>query len=477
MKRHRIQPITVKRRNAEIDREIVTLAWPAILEMVLHMFVWIVDTAMVGRLGAGALSAVGLGGSVYWTAVWVFAAVGVGATAMVARATGAQDREGASFAGGQGLLLGFGMGVLLAAGTFIVAPWIYRLAGFEREVTAAGIDYIRIVGIGALLFLPLQVGSGILRGSGDTRTPFYITLVTNSINAVGDYALIFGEFGFPALGVKGAAIATLAAHVAGGFLTLWALFRGNRNPLALFYRNGTPLLRPKDIMRVDVPTMRTLLALSGPAGAEEALMNGSRMVTSFMIASLGTVAFAANQVTVAAESLSFMPGYGFAVASGILVGQNLGAGRYDRAMQVGYRSMRYSAMVMGSVGLAFLLIPDLITRAFTNDLRVVRIAAVCLRIAALEQVAIGVTDVLCGSLRGAGDTRTALKITATGTWLVRMPLIAVAIYLVKLTLPAVWGITCLDWAVRAVLALNHFRAGRWRGVKIRPDKREVYESP
>ncbi|NPV81058.1 MAG: hypothetical protein HPY52_12435 [Firmicutes bacterium] len=108
--------IARKKRNARIDREIVTLAWPAILEMVLNMFIWIVDTAMVGHLGAGALSAVGLGGSVYWTSVWVFSAVSVGTTAMVARSIGAQDRAGASFAGGQGLLLGFGLGVFLAAG-------------------------------------------------------------------------------------------------------------------------------------------------------------------------------------------------------------------------------------------------------------------------------------------------------------------------------------------------------------------------
>lgn len=519
--------------DSSIDREILTLAWPAILEMVLHMFVWIVDTAMVGRLGAGALSAVGLGGSVYWTAVWVFGAVSVGVTAMVARATGSRDNASASFAGGQGLLLGFGLGALLALGMFVLAPWIYKLARFERGVAAAGIDYVRIVGAGALLFIPLQVGSGILRGSGNTRTPFYITLVANSMNAIGDYGLVFGKFGLPELGVRGAAIATLAAHISGGILILAVLFCSRRRPASFAYEpfsrksckgsrdsyvNSCPdsyedlscessygssyqgpyensyqsshrgsyenphgdreppawtpapasgeLVRFKDIARVHVPTMKALFALSVPAGAEEALMNGSRMVSSFMIAALGTDAFAANQVTVAAESLSFMPGYGFAVAAGILVGQNLGARKPDNAMLVGRRSLRYSVAVMGGVGLIFLLVPHLIVRIFTNDVQVVRIASTCLRIAALEQVAIGTTDVLCGSLRGAGDTRTALRITATGTWAVRIPLIAISIYLLKLTLPAVWVITCLDWSVRAVLAMRYFRTGRWQRIRI-----------
>ncbi|MDI7247892.1 MAG: MATE family efflux transporter [Bacillota bacterium] len=442
--------------RAELDREIRRLAWPAIAEMVLHMFVWIVDTAMVGRLGAQALSAVGLGGSVYWTCTWIFAAVGIGTQAMVAHAVGARDARKAAVSAGQGLLAGFALGAALAGGAIVAAPWVYRLAGFAQDVSLPGVEYMRIVGSGALLFIPLQVGSAILRGSGDTRTPMYITIVTNSINLVGDYVLIFGVLGFPVLGVRGAAIATLVAHVAGGLLMLGAVFR----------RNGAVHIRAGDVVRLDVPILRSLVRLGVPAGAEEALMNGSRLVSSFIIAALGTTAFAANQVTVAAESLSFMPGYGFAVAAGILVGQSLGARRADRAVQVGYRSLRYSVAVMGSVGLAFLLVPHLIIRVFTNDAEVVRIASVCLRIAAFEQVFIGITDTLCGSLRGAGDTRTALRITATGTWLVRMPLVVLAIYVFHLGLPAVWVITCLDWAVRSALAARHFRAGRWQEVRV-----------
>lgn len=439
-----------------IDREIRRLAWPAIAEMLLHTFVWVVDTAMVGHLGARALSAVGLGGNVYWTSVWVFSAIAVGTSAMVARAVGAGDPRRAEFVAGQGLLAGFALGVLLAGATFLAAPWVYRLAGFKQDVSATGVEYMRIVGAGALLFLPAQVGSGILHGSGDTRTPLYITVVTNSINAVGDYVLIFGILGFPELGTRGAAIATLVAHVVGGTLILGVLFR----------RNGRISVAVKDLFRIEVPTMRTLLELSGPAGLEEALINGSRTISSFMIAALGTAAFAANQVTVAAESLSFMPGYGFAMASGILVGQNLGAKRSDRATKVGYRSLRYAVIVMGSVAAAFFLAPGIIVRMFTNDAEVIRVASVCLRIAAFEQVAIGITDTLCGSLRGAGDTRTALRITAVGSWLVRMPLVVLAIYLLKLSLSAVWVITCLDWGVRAVLAARHFRAGRWQKVRF-----------
>ncbi len=442
--------------NAEIDREIRRLAWPAIAEMLLHMFVWIVDTAMVGRLGARALSAVGLGASVYWTSVWIFSALAIGTSVMVARAVGANDARRAAFVAGQGLLVGAALGALVAIGAFAAAPSVYRLARFRPEVSVLGIQYMRIVSVGALPFLLTQVGSGILRGSGDTRTPLHITMVANVINAVGDYVLIFGALGFPKLGTEGAAIATFAAHAVAGILMMAALFRkGNRVRLHVSH-----------LLRVETPVVRVLLKLSVPAAVEEASINGSRTISSFMIATLGTVAFAANQVTVAAESLSFMPGYGFAVVSGILVGQSLGAGRPDRAVRVGRRSMWHAATVMGSVAAVFLLLPQVIVRAFTNDVEVVRIASTCLRIAAFEQVSIGVTDTLCGSLRGAGDTRTALRITAAGTWLVRMPLVVLAIYVLRLSLAAVWVITCLDWATRAALAARHFRAGKWREVTL-----------
>ncbi|MCR4402571.1 MAG: MATE family efflux transporter [Firmicutes bacterium] len=451
-----IESLDLAAQKRGIDREIRRLAWPAISEMILHMFVWIVDTAMVGRLGAQALSAVGLGGNVYWTCTWICGAIGIGVQAMVARAVGAGDTRRAAFSAGQGLLAGFGLGAVLAGGAMGAAPWVYRLAGFAQDVSVPGIEYMRIVGAGALLFIPLQVGAAILRGSGDTRTPLYVTLVTNSANLVGDYVLIFGVFGLPKLGVRGAALATLIAHVIGGLLTLGAVFR----------RNGRVRLRARDVLRVDACTLRTLVRLSVPAGVEEALMNGSRLLSSFIIATLGTAAFAANQVTVAAEALSFMPGYGFAMAAGILVGQSLGARRPDLAMQVGYRSLRHSVAVMGSVAVAFLAAPRFIIGVFTDDPEVIYTASVCLRIAAFEQIFIGITDTLCGSLRGAGDTRTALRITAAGTWLVRVPLVVVAVYLLHLGLPAVWAITCLDWAVRAVLAARHFRAGRWQEARV-----------
>lgn len=448
--------LTKQPANAELDREILKLAWPAIAEMMLHTFIWVVDTAMVGRLGAEALSAVGLSGSVYWNVLWIFSSVSIGAMAVVARAVGGNDMSKATHAAGQALLISIVLGILFTIGTYFSAPLIFRLGGFEKDVGVLGIEYFRIVGAGSVLLVLTSVGGGILRGAGDTRTPMFVAAVGNTINAVGDYVLIFGVLGFPRLGVKGAAIATLVANIAGGILTLVALFR----------KKSKLPLNMQDLKRVDMPTIKTLVNLSVPAAMEEALMSTARILSSFMIASLGTVAFAAHQVTIAAESLSFMPGSGFATASGVLVGQNLGAGETHSARRVTYRSIRFAVIVMGGLAVVFFTVPQVIVRFFTDDVQVMTLASTCLRIAGLEQVFIGIGDTFRGSMRGAGDTVSALKITTIGTWLVRVPVLAFIIYFLRFPLPAVWIGICIEWVIRAALGARYFARGNWERIKL-----------
>lgn len=451
-----IAAFTKRKSDPGLDREILKLAWPAITEMVLHTFIWVVDTAMVGRLGAEALSAVGLSGSVYWNAVWVFSAVSIGAMAIVARFIGAEDVRGAAHSAGQALIISIMLGVAFTVGTHFSAPLIFRIGGFEKNVTIMGIDYLRIVGAGSVLLVLTKVGTGILRGAGDTRTPMFIAICGNTINALGDYVLIFGLMGFPRLGVKGAAIATLVANVIAGILTIIALFsKKSKLPISV-----------RDLLRIDIPVMKTLANLSAPSAMEEVLMSTARILSSFMVTSLGTVAFAAHQVTMAAESLSFMPGSGIATAAGVLVGQNLGAKEPSRARAVVYRSIRYAVIVMGGCALIFFAIPKIVVSFFTGDPEVMLLASTCLQIAGLEQIFIGVADTFRGSLRGAGDTRSALRITAVGAWLIRLPVVAVIIYVFHLPLPAVWLGICLEWVVRAWLGSRYFACDNWEHIKV-----------
>jgi putative MATE family efflux protein len=443
------------RSSSERRNQVLTLAVPAMGEMVLHMFIWIVDTAMVGRLGAAALSAVGLGGHVYFTLSFVFGAVGVGVTALVSRCKGTGDLAAAARIARQGLLVAMGLGLVLGGIVFAAAPTLFRdLARLGPETTRLGVEYLRILCMGAPLLLAGFAANAAVRATGNTRVPLLAAIVGNVVNGVGDYLLIFGVLGFPRLGVEGAAIAAVLGQAAGSIVSLSYLF-SSRSGLA-----GSGGWAP------DPAVLGRLARLSVPAAGEALFLDGGRIVVQFAVASLGTVAFAAHQVTVAAESLSFMPGHGFAIAAAVLAGQGLGAGRPDDVRGWTAEAARLAGMVMGGMGLVFLAAAPLILRAFTPDPVVVALGAVCLRIAAPGQLAIAYAETHSGALRGAGDTRAVMAVTAAGIWALRVPLSYAAVFLFGLDLRAIWVIMVVEWAIRAALIRTVFRRGRWATIKL-----------
>ncbi|MDH7577082.1 MAG: MATE family efflux transporter [Bacillota bacterium] len=439
-----------------IRRKIFALAWPAVLEMMLYMLLDIVDVAFVGRLGPHALAAVGLGAQIYFSALFVFSALGAGATALVARALGAADQKRASRVAGQALFLALLTGTGFGLVTFFFAHDIIALFHFELQVRQLAATYLRIAGTPALFALLLFVGNGIFRGAGITKIPLLVAGLTNVIHIAVDYVLIFGKFGFPALGVRGAALATAFAQTVGCILILYLLASG-LTPL----RVGFP-----EFIRFDRVLAWKICNLSVPAGFEEALLSFGRITGSLMLAGLGTLSFAAHQVALTAESLSYMPGYGFAVAATTLVGQNLGAQKYFQAHCHAREAAKIALIVMGGISLTFLLFPEYVIRVFARDPAVVALGSLCLRIAAFEQPTIALEMVLAGALRGAGDTRTPMLISVLSTWLFRLPLFYLSIYVFSFGLPAIWLITVFDWLLRAFLIAAQFRRGRWQQIRL-----------
>lgn len=433
--------------------QVLTLAWPAIIEMSLHMLVWVVDTAIVGRLGPEALGAVGLGAQVYFSSFFALGAVGIGATAVVARYTGAGRDQEAGRVAAQVLVIAVALGALLTVLGITLAGTLYQVTGLGEPTASLGQAYVRTVALGAPFVLLNLAVNGVLRGRGDTRTPLYISAAANVTNGVLDYLLVFGVGSLPALGVVGAAVASVLAQVLGGTLALVAFFRSR---LALRGRWFLPDLR--QIIR--------LARLSVPAALEIVLMDGARSLSMLFIATRGTVALAAGQVAVAAESLSFMPGYGFAIASSILVAQNLGAGSVEKAERAAGLSLRWALLIMGGMGLVFLFFPGTFVHLFVNDASVVTLGGRLLQVSGVAQPFIAATEVLTGSLRGAGDTRAAMWITALGAWGIRIPLTVIFIFVLKLPLVAVWWAITVEWAVRTLVVYVYFRRGRWHRAEV-----------
>lgn len=427
------------------------LAWPSILENILITAIWTVDTAMVGRIGAEALSSVGLGGQFVFTAVWVLGALGIGASSMVARYIGAGDREHADRVAAQAVLLAVIAGLMGTAIGWPLAPRFLSWVTRDAVVHAQGMTYFRTLIVTLPLMICISVGNASLRGAGNTRVPLLVSAVANGSNIILDYVLIFGAWGAPRLGVYGAALASAIAQGL-GFVTLMVILFSGRVEIDLTWVR---------LARWRSSIVKQILRLSLPAALEEGQSNLARMLFVIIISSLGTAAYAANTVAVSIESLSFMPGWGFAVASSALVGQALGAGERDEALATGWEALRLALPVMSLVGVIFALFPGSIVRIFTNDPAVTPLAMACIRVAALEQPAIALEMVLAGSLRGAGDTRTPLGVSLIGNWLIRLPLAWIVVRHLGGGIAAVWLVTAVDWSVRGGLLVWRYAKGKW----------------
>lgn len=444
------------KKSKSLTAQIMVLAGPAILEMLMHTLVWTADTAMVGRLTAADIAAVNLGAHMMFTTAMIFGALGIGATAMVARHIGAGEEKEASKLASQAVSIGILLSIVVGSIGMVSSNWIFRSLVKDPEVVAIGSMYLRIVLIGVFFLIPQMIGNAIIRGSGNTFVPFLSAVFANVFNIMADYVLIFGKFGFPELGSQGAAIATGTAQILGAMVTFYFLFS----------HKGKIKLRLREMHLFELEKLKKLIKLSVPAGMEVFMNEGSRLLSSFWIAQLGTVAYAAHSLSVAAESVSFMPGYGFAVAAATMVGQQMGAGNLDMALKSTRRSILLAAILMGSIGTMFFVFPFQIMRLFSNQIDTVELASECLRIGAFEQIPIAIAMVTSGALKGAGDTKGPFCVSLITNLGVRLPLIFLAVFVFDLPVTYVWWISVTQYVLEAFLMTIRYQKGKWKTIKL-----------
>ncbi|MEG6586564.1 MATE family efflux transporter [Dendrosporobacter sp. 1207_IL3150] len=429
--------------------QIISLAWPVVLEMVWIMVVNILLTAMVGSFGAVALASVGLSGLVQFSTAMIFAAAGTGSSALISREWGAKNNHEVRVIAGQALQIGGILGILLSAVGFYIAPAFFVFTGAEQNIAELAGQLLRINFLSTPLFMIFAIGNAVLRGIGQTRTAFYISSFANTVVLIVSYILIFGLLS-PALGAYGAAWGTCLGQAIGGIIVLVVL---------KFHKSICLDWTEIFIFRADV--IKRILAISIPAALEQVSLQGGRIVFTLLLASVGSVQFAAHQIAMQVESISFMPGFGFSVAAMTLVGQYLGKGMTHRAVQYVWLTCKMAFGGMAVMGLVFFIFAEELTSLFINDPEVVFWGAICVKIAALEQITIAITYVFGGALRGAGDTKWPFYITTIGVWVVRMPLIYLFINVWHYDITAAWFITAGDFLVRSIILWWRFATSRW----------------
>jgi MATE family multidrug resistance protein len=443
------------RTDPSLARRVLALAWPAVIEQTLAMMISLVDFYIVGHLGAAALDGVGLGGQILNLTVAFLSAVGVGATALVARHIGAQEPEDATRTARQSIVLAVLIGLLMALiGSILTRP-IIALFGGEPEVVEQGTRYLGTIAPSFLFVSVLLIGNAVLRGAGDTRTPMLIMLIVNVINISVAWSLTQGVAGLPRLGVVGSGLGAASAQTAGGLIVLTLLVRG-RAGIQLGLR------RP----RWDPVRIGRILNIGLPAGAEQILLQFALTSLTVVIARFGTEAYAAHQVTWRIAQLSFLPGWGFAVAASTLVGQELGARQPQRASESGYVAFRAALMVMTVMAAIIFLFESALIRMFIDDPLVMAQGIPILRIAALIQPAMAASFVFSGALRGAGDTRVTLAITIFSVWVLRVIITYLLSQAFGLALLGAWIAIAVDFSFRGLMFWRRFHSGKWQSIRV-----------
>lgn len=452
-----------------LDRSIPTwklvlmLAWPSIIEQLLHTAVNYVDTAMVGSIGTYATAAIGVCQSTIFLLMGVMNATGLGFSVMVARKIGEGNYDEARTILRQSMLAVVVVGLSLTLLVeLILAPNLPRWMGAEPDVLPHAITYFRVIGANYLLNTGMIMATNMLRCMGDTKTPLKFNILTNLINVVGNFLLIYptrqltlGSLTFTmpgaGLGVAGAAGATALSTAFSAVCLLSVLFR-RKGPLQISLRDD---YKP----RPDI--IKQAFHLGVPSFLERAVISGGQIVSTAMISGLGTAALAAHQLANSGESLCYMPIFGFSIAATTLVAQNLGAGDKERAFKQGAWSTWMSVAVMCTASaIMFALAPNIID-LFSNDAAVIALGGRVLRIEAFAEPFFAIATVVAGVLRGAGDTRWPFYISLAGMWLMRVPIAFVLINLFGWGLEAIWVGMAVDLFVRGVLCLWRFYKRTW----------------
>lgn len=446
-----------------LGRTVFVLALPAVGEQFLNTLVGLTDTYLVGHLDpvvaaslgydrATALASVGLAQLVTWVTTVLFMAVAVGATAVVARRVGARDEARAELALRQAFLLTMVTGVIgTLIGLFLGRPML-RLLGATPEVAHYGSQYLAIV---ALAFIPTALmfaATAALRGAGDTRSPLLLMALVNGVNVVVSWLLVNGHWGAPGLGIAGSATGTAVARTLGAVVILALLLVGRMR------------LRLRPDLRPDWPTLRAILQIGVPSAGEQLIFQSAILIMTTVITSLGTVAYAAHTMTITIESVSFLPGLGFAVAATTLVGQALGAEDPERAERSAWVALWQGGLMMTLLGVVMAAAPEMIFALMTSERAVATAGALPLRIAGLAQPLLATSFVLNGALRGAGDTRWPMLMRIISTWLVRLPLAVLVVS--SWGLGGVWLAMVADFAAQAALTVWRFRASRWKLIEV-----------
>lgn len=442
------------RRNKVVFAAIMTIALPAIADLFAQTLLGFFDMLMVSKLGAVAISSVGIGNAPMMAVTPIFFAVSIGTTALVSRAFGSHNDEEGKSAMAQSVILALPISLVITLLLFLFNNQILGLVGRANDMGLQMTkDYYNSVLLGMPFLCFNVIFFAAYRSISKANIPMIANILSIFINIFFNYIMIF-TFGW---GVLGAGIATTISR---GAITLIFVY------LTFFTNKFWVSIPISSLKTIDKKMARRILKVGIPAAIEQGVFRIGMLVFEMMVISLGTMAYTAHKIALTAESFSFNMGFGFAVAGTALVGQQLGKGSAKGAQRDALATTFLSIVLMSVFGLLFFFFPRAITHMFTKEPEILDMATVALRLVSICQPFQAVSMVLSGCLRGAGDTKAVLWITTIGMFAIRIPITYLFLYKMEIGLAGAWIVMTIDLAFRSIACYRVFKKGKWSYVTV-----------
>lgn len=442
--------------QGEIIKNTIHIAWPSVLESFSVNLAGMIDIMMVGSLGTSAIAAVGLTSQPKMLALGFFFALNTAVSSIVARRKGEENREGANQVLRLALLLTIGFTIIIAACCVVFAHPIISFAGSQPDTHEMAVEFYRLTMLGILFTTISMVINSAQRGAGNTRISLVTNVLSTAVKTILNLLLISGNLGFPALGIRGAAIATVIGQAFACLLSIRSIFT----------KTGFIQFNAANGYFADKLSRSSMVKVGGSALVEQVCLRVGFLLFVKTIASLGTTEMAAHQIGMNMMSLTFSIGDGFSIAAVTLIGQSLGQKRPDLAKLYGSTCQRIGLCCAGVISIFYILFGrDLFALFDTNPtvldygVNIMRILSVILFLQIAQVVQFG-------CLRGAGDTRFTAAVSLISVTIIRPGMSWLLCYPLGMGLIGAWLGTGCDQVVRFLLSYLRFRSGKWTKLKL-----------
>ncbi len=406
---------------------------------------------MMGTISTAALAAVGMSMQFMMVVNVLMTLYVVGGNALISRFIGQGRKRRASALLFTLVIFAIALSSLVTVSGYFGSDFIYAMMGAQEDVIALGSAYFKILSLGIVVIFIDNLLYNALSAAGDTRSSLYIKLISAMLNAFLNYLLIFGNFGFPALGIEGAAIATIIAYCF-NVVAYYILIKKMNSKLDFL-----PIVRVKDLVRV--------WNVGWGAALDRGISSMSFLVFVSIITAYGTAELAGYQVGLRVEGIAFMPGFGFAIAAMALVGQNIGANDHKKAFELGVISGRIAYIFMGSVGVLMILFPEILVGFFTKDALTIAVASKYLILVGLAQIPLAIMFVYSSALRAAGATKTTLKINVLSLWFLRVVPSYIA-YMMGYSVIVIFIIMNVETLIKGIIYWYIYQKRTWLYTKV-----------